>query len=296
MLSVAKNIMKKIVLLLVLCFPAVASARVETVRFQSKLINTTLPYNVILPTDYDTSKTTRYPVLYLLHGLTGHYNDWISRTNVADYAAEYRIIVVMPEGNDSWYTDSATVTTDKYESYILNELLPDVQQRYRTIEARYARSIAGLSMGGYGAFKFGLKSPSTFVFVASMSGAFGVTKFTEKEVGALWKESMKLFGPVGSETRLANDLFEILNKLAPARVSSLPYFYFDCGTEDSPLIFPFNRELSALMLEKKIPHEFRQLPGDHSWGYWDRQVQEILKIGAQKMRLPPNKPSKGSRA
>jgi len=289
--------MKKIVLLLVLCFPAVASARIETVRFQSKLINTTLPYNVILPTDYETSKTTRYPVLYLLHGLTGHYNDWISRTNVADYAAEYRVIVVMPEGNDSWYTDSATVTTDKYESYILNELLPDVQQRYRTIEARYARAIAGLSMGGYGAIKFGLKTPSTFVFAASMSGAFGATRLSEKEIGAShWGNSLKLFGPVGGETRIANDLFEIINKLAPARVSSLPYFYFDCGTEDSPLIFPFNRELSALMLEKKIPHEFRQLPGDHSWGYWDRQVQEILKIGAQKMRLPPNKPSKGSRA
>ena len=289
--------MKKIVLLLVLCFPAVASARIETVRFQSKLINTTLPYNVILPTDYETSKTTRYPVLYLLHGLTGHYNDWISRTNVADYAAEYRIIVVMPEGNDSWYTDSATVTTDKYESYILNELLPDVQQRYRTIEARYARAIAGLSMGGYGAIKFGFKTPSTFVFAASMSGAFGATRLSEKEIGAsLWGNSLKLFGPVGGETRIANDLFEIINKLAPARVSSLPYFYFDCGTEDSPLIFPFNRELSALMLEKKIPHEFRQLPGDHSWGYWDRQVQEILKIAAQKMRLPPNKPLKGSRA
>jgi len=289
--------MKKIVLLLVLCFPAVASARVETVRFQSKLINTTLPYNVILPTDYETSKTTRYPVLYLLHGLTGHYNDWISRTNVADYAAEYRIIVVMPEGNDSWYTDSATVTTDKYESYILNELLPDVQQRYRTIEARYARAIAGLSMGGYGAIKFGFKTPSTFVFAASMSGAFGATRLSEKEIGAShWGNSLKLFGPVGGETRIANDLFEIINKLAPARVNSLPYFYFDCGTEDSPLIFPFNRELSALMLEKKIPHEFRQLPGDHSWGYWDRQVQEILKIAAQKMRLPPNKPLKRSRA
>jgi S-formylglutathione hydrolase FrmB len=151
-------------------------------------------------------------------------------------------------------------------------------------------------MGGYGAIKFGLKSPSTFVFAASMSGAFGVTKFTEKEVGALWKESMKLFGPVGSETRLANDLFEILNKLAPPGVSSLPYFYFDCGTEDSPLIFPYNRELSALMFEKKIPHEFRQLPGDHSWAYWDQQVQEILKIAAHKMRLPPNKPLKGTRA
>lgn len=281
---------------LLFCVTAFANGRIETVRFQSKLINTTLPYNIILPTDYDTSKTTRYPVLYLLHGLTGHYSDWISRTNVADYAAEYRIIVVMPEGNDSWYTNSATITTDKYESYILNELIPDVQQRYRTIEARYGRSIAGLSMGGYGAIKFGLKSPSTFVFAASMSGAFAVTRFTEKELGDRWSDSMKLFGPAGSETRIANDLFDIIGKLTPARLNSLPYFYFDCGTEDSPLIFPSNRELAALMFEKKIPHEFRQMPGDHSWGYWDRQVQEILKIAAQKMRLPPTKTSKGARA
>jgi S-formylglutathione hydrolase FrmB len=285
----------RIFLLLVVLW-APAYARVETVRFQSKLINATLPYNIILPTDYDTSKTTRYPVLYLLHGLTGHYSDWISRTNVADYAAEYRIIVVMPEGNDSWYTDSASVSTDKYESYILTELIPDVQQRYRTIEARYGRSIAGLSMGGYGAIKFGLKSPFTFVFAASMSGAFGVTRFTEKEIGERFGASLKLFGPSGSETRFANDLFTIIEKLTPARVSSLPYFYFDCGTEDSPLIFPSNRELSALMFEKKIPHEFRQLPGDHSWAYWDRQVQEILKIAAQKMRLPPARSMKGSRA
>jgi len=97
------------------------------------------------------------------------------------------------------------------------------------------------------------------------------------------------FGAVGSETRLSNDLFDIVGKLTPARVASLPYFYFDCGTEDSALIFPFNRELAALMFEKKIPHEFRELPGDHSWGYWDRQVREILKIAADKMRMPPMK-------
>ena len=276
-------------LLLIFCLATVASARVDTVRFQSKLINATLPYNVILPTDYDTSTTTRYPVLYLLHGLTGHYSDWIARTNVADYASAYRMIVIMPEGNDGWYTDSATVITDKYESYILKELMPDVQQRYRTIEARYGRSIAGLSMGGYGAFKFGLKSPATFVFAGSMSGAFGVTRFTEKEIGKNFGDSIKLFGATGSETRLANDLFDILGKLTPARVPSLPYFYFDCGTEDSALIFSYNRELAALMFDKKIPHEFRELPGDHSWAYWDRQVREILKIAAAKMRLPPTK-------
>jgi putative tributyrin esterase len=256
-----------------------ANVRLETVRFQSKLINATLPYNVILPWDYETARARRYPVLYLLHGLTGHYSDWVSRTNIADYASEYRLIVVMPEGNDSWYTN-------KYESYILQELIPDVQQRYRTIEARYARAIAGLSMGGYGAIKFGLKSPHTFAFAASMSGAFAITRFSEEEVPASWRESLKLFGPVGSETRKANDLFEIIGKMQVERIGSLPYFYFDCGTEDSPLIFPSNRELASLMFEKKIPHEYRELPGDHSWSYWDSQVQEILRVAAQKMRLP----------
>lgn len=268
---------------LFLCLSVAANSRVETIRLQSKLVNAPLPYNVILPADYDTALSTRYPVLYLLHGLTGHYSDWVSRTNVADYASEYRLIVVMPEGNDGWYTDSATVITDKYESYILQELLPDVQQRYRTIEARYGRAIAGLSMGGYGAIKFGLKSPQTFVFAASMSGAFGVTSFSEKDVPQSWQNSIKLFGAVGSETRKANDLFELIKNLPPARFSSLPYFYFDCGTEDSTLIFPYNRELSALMYEKKIPHEYRELPGDHSWGYWDRQIQQVLRIAAQRM-------------
>jgi len=275
---------KAFFLSLILCISA--NGRVETVRFQSKLVNTTLPYNVILPAGYETSKTTRYPVLYLLHGLMGHYSDWIARTNVADYAADYRMIVVMPEGNDSWYTDAPTVATGKYESYILRELIPDVQQRYRTIEARYGRSIAGLSMGGYGAIKFGLKSPLTFVFAGSMSGAFVVPRLTEKETPEAWIESLKLFGPVGSETRRANDLFEIIEKLTPGRAGMLPYFYFDCGTEDLPLIFHSNRELATMMFEKKIQHEFRQLPGDHSWAYWDRQVRDVLKIAADKMRMP----------
>ena len=273
-----------LVVALTLCIPALG--RVETVRFQSKLVNATLPYNVILPADYDTAKTTRYPVLYLLHGLTGHYNDWVTRTNVADYAAEYRMIVITPEGNDGWYTDSVAITTDKYESYILNELIPDVQQRYRTIEARYGRSIAGLSMGGYGAIKFGLKSPATFAFAGSMSGAFGVTRLTEKEIGKDWQDSLKLFGAVGSETRVNNDLFEIIKKLPSARVFALPYFYFDCGTEDAAFIFTSNREIASLMFDKKIPHEFRELPGDHSWAYWDQQVQQVLRIAARKMRLP----------
>lgn len=258
---------------------------IETVQFHSKLINATLPYEAILPADYRTSTTTRYPVLYLLHGHGGHYTDWPTRSNIADYAAQYRMIVVMPEGNNSWYVDGARGTDDKYESYILRELMPDVDKRFRTIQSRYGRAIAGLSMGGYGAIKFGLKYPSAFVFAASMSGAFGVTRYTQTEMGGTnWEPFISTFGPVGSETRKANDVFEITRALSPARVPSLPYFYFDCGTEDAAQHFKANRELSEIFLEKKISHEYRELPGDHSWAYWDHQVQEVLRIAAEKLK------------
>lgn len=296
-LKLSKSFWPGIVFFLV-CHGAGAASisRIKTINFKSPMVGTTLPYNVVLPVDYASSRTTRYPVLYLLHGLDGHYTDWLTRTNVADYASQYRIIIVMPEGNNSWYTDSATVAVDKYESYVLKEIVPDVQQRYRTIEARYGRAIAGLSMGGFGAFKLGLKSPGTFVFVGSVSGAFGVTRYGEKESGSSsnWNNILKIFGPAGSDTRKANDLFEIIRQLPAAQIASLPYFYFDCGTEDSPNIFEANRDLSALMIEKKIPHEFRELPGNHSWGYWDSQIQEVLRIAALKLRQPPRLRSRGA--
>lgn len=261
-----------------------AGATVETVQFHSTLVGKILPYNVVLPADYRTSRNTRYPILYLLHGLSGHYSDWLTRTNVADYAAKYRIIIVMPEGNDGWYTDSATVANDKYESHFIKELLPDVQKRFRTIESRYGRGIAGFSMGGYGALKFGLKYPGTFAFAGSISGALDAASWPEKDLmaGAIRESITRVFGPDGSETHKANDLFEIVRAMTGARLASLPYFYFDCGTED--FVFGSNPPFAALLREKKIAHEYRQLPGNHNWQYWDQQVQEVLKVAAEKLR------------
>jgi len=261
-----------------------AAPRVETVQFRSALIGKTLPYNVILPSDYRFS-ATRYPVLYLLHGWAGHYSDWVTRTNVADYAAQYRMIVVMPEGNDGWYTDSASVASDKYESYILQELIPDVQRRYRTIESRYGRGIAGLSMGGYGALKFGLKSPGTFAFAGSLSGALAATTWTQDDLKAFRGINDSLvaaFGARDSSQRKANDIFEIARGLSPPAVSTLPYFYFDCGTEDFFVIA--NEQFAVLLREQKIAHEFRELPGTHGWQYWDQQARELLKVAAEKLK------------
>ena len=261
------------------------SPRVETIQFHSALVGKTLPYNVILPTDYRVSTATRYPVIYLLHGWAGHYSDWVTRTNIADYAAPYRFIVVMPEGNDGWYTDSATVASDKYESYILQELIPDVQRRYRTIESRYGRAIAGLSMGGYGALKFGLKSPGTFAFAGSLSGALAATTWTEEDLKAFKGINDSLiaaFGARDSPQRKLNDIFEIARGLSASRAAALPYFYLDCGTED--FFLAVNEQFAALLSEKKIAHEFRELPGNHGWQYWDQQVKELLRIAAEKLQ------------
>lgn len=274
--------------LLVFSLADVASAEeshkvhVETIQFKSELIGKVLPYNALLPAGYLESNR-RYPVLYLLHGLFGRYDDWVSRTNLAEYAANYDVIIVTPEGHDGWYTDSATVAGGKYESYFFSELIPDVDARYRTIKDRRARGVAGLSMGGYGALKYGLKHLEQFVFAGSLSGALDPARRTDDRPGLAWDiirpSVTSAFGPPNSATRQANDLHDIARNLTSKQIASLPYLYLDCGLEDDFLTT--NRELVDILLAKKIPHQFRQLPGGHNWGYWDQQVREILRLYAE---------------
>jgi len=256
-------------------------SRVQTIQFASKLVGETLPYNVLLPLNYndESAKTKRYPVLYLLHGLTGHYTNWFERTRLADYAAADQLIIVTPEGKDGWYTDSATIPNDKYESYIIQELIPDVEKRFRVNSERGARAIAGLSMGGYGALKFGVKYPQQFVFVASMSGALDAASWTEADLKGLafiFRSLQSVYGEPNSETRNANDLKKLYGSVTPAQMTSLPFVYLDCGTED--VLLSTNRGFAEVLRGKKIPYEYRELPGTHSWKYWDAQVQEVLRM------------------
>src|SRR6267143_2974817 len=260
---------------------------VETIQFKSELIGQVLPYNALLPVGYGESNK-RYPVLYLLHGLFGRYDDWVTRTNLAQYATNYHVIIITPEGHDSWYTDSAGAATDKYESYFIRELIPDVDARFRTIKDRRARGVAGLSMGGYGALKYALKHPEYFAFAALLSGALDPALRTDDNPGFAWdilRPSINtVFGPRSSQTRTANDLHQIARGLSASQITSLPYIYFDCGLEDGFLAT--NRELADILLSKKIPHQYRQLPGGHDWGYWDQQVREVLRLYAQLMTRP----------
>jgi len=262
-----------------------SSVRVETVPFQSKLIGASLPYNVVLPPDYDAAGRTNYPVIYLLHGLAGHHDNWTSKTGLVSYAAQHHMIIVTPEGNDGWYTDSATVARDKYETYVLRELIPDVERRYRAIRKKQGRAIAGLSMGGYGALKFGVKYPNLFVFAASISGALDPVLHDDVKPGVAWSfvrpSILGVFGAANNPARRDNDLYRMLREVPAKRIASLPFLYLDCGTDDPFL--PTNRELRLILEQRKIPHEYRELPGTHEWAYWDRQIRDVLQMAEQRM-------------
>ncbi len=242
--------------------PYTVPESVLTQRLKSEALKNEAPYQVILPENYEKSRE-RYPVLYLLHGLTGHYSDWVSRTNLAEYARRYKLIVVLPEGGNLMYVNSSL---GREEDHIIKELIPAVDRAYRTIPLRRARAVAGLSMGGYGALLLGLKHPNLFAFAGSLSGALAIPQMTER------KEVMEVFGPPESPLRKESDLWELLKAAKPP----LPYFYLDCGTEDR--LLESNRKFAEALRAAKVPYEYRELPGAHTWDYWDRQVQQLLRV------------------
>lgn len=245
---------------------------------RSSLMRRELPFQVILPEKYHTSKEN-YPVLYLLHGLFGSCDNWLELTGIRSYLADQELLVVLPEGGNSWYSDSATVEKDKFESSFINELIPNIEAKYRVFENKEKRAIAGLSMGGFGALKFALKRLDLFVFAGSMSGAFDAPRLTENNQRFGWEEMspsiMEVFGKKDSAVRVENDLFEIISQVSEENKSSFPYIYIDCGCDDGFL--EVNRELAELLEEKRITFEYYEVFGGHDWNYWDKQLQIILR-------------------
>jgi S-formylglutathione hydrolase FrmB len=257
-------------------------ASVEQGKLTSTLMGREMSYRVVLPYHWKRPKVKR-PVIYLLHGLSGHFNNWTDLTKLQEYASRYKFVIVTPEGDDGWYTDSASKTDDKYESYIIRELLPEIEKKYGTETTRETRAIAGLSMGGYGAIKFGLKYPDMFSLAGSFSGFLATSTTTEKEFpGVIGRTINSVFGPVGSPTRSANDTFAMIREATPEKIKTFPFLYLDCGTED--FTFKANRDFAALLVEKKVPHEFRQLPGGHDWKYWNTQLAEFLEVADKRIR------------
>lgn len=239
---------------------------IKTFQLESKLMARPIPYSAILPANYDVDKEARFPVIYMLHGLGGDHK--ITKLSSAKYTDQQRVIMIFVEGGKGFYTDSATKPNDKYESYVVNELIPEVDKNLRTLADRKGRAVAGVSMGGYGALKYGIKYPQLFSLAVSWSGAVNVTTVHEAKTFPLipgLKEMLtSVFGDGTDRTVLAaNDIFKLLADYPNEKLKDLPFFYLDCGTEDELGLFKPNRDLSEVMINRKIPHEYREFPGGH---------------------------------
>lgn len=253
----------------------------ETVEFTAAhLGGMTVSFNIILPPHYSSpsSSERHYPVLYLLHGYTDHYPAWVSYTKVAEYATGYEEIIVMPEGDNSFYTNNHANPKLAWEDYLILDLIPYVDRYYRTVASRQGRAVAGLSMGGYGALKLGLKYPRLFAAVASLSGALASARpdWSQRRPDPKIKEVLQAdFGPPDNPAHASNDPFELVKKIPRDEV---PQLYLSVGEDDS--LLEVNREFVRLLADLKIPYQYREIPGKHEWPLWDGEIQVVLAIQA----------------
>jgi S-formylglutathione hydrolase FrmB len=176
-----KNIIILIVLIATLCglTSPVDSANLHQLTTNSPSMNKDIEVVVITPEGY--SETAEYPVLYLLHGYSGNYNDWLTKVpKIRDYADLYNFIIVCPDGGySSWYFDSPADNSMRYETYIANELIEWVDNTFSTIPSRKGRAITGLSMGGHGALYVAFRNQDVFGAAGSMSGGVDIRPFPE---------------------------------------------------------------------------------------------------------------------
>jgi S-formylglutathione hydrolase FrmB len=140
-------------------------------------------------------------------------------------------------------------------------------------------------MGGYGAVKIGIKRPDLYTFAASFSGAFDPTERSDDMPGFDWENLrpsvLKAFGATDCKGRVDNDLFKLIEGLPANEVSALPYFYFDCGNEDSFL--QTNQRLADAMTDRGIAHEFQIIAGGHDWDYWGGRVSKLLSLADERL-------------
>ena len=253
---------------------------VVTKTLMSTMLKKQVSYNVVLPVAYGTDNR-KYPVIYLLHGAWGGYNDWNAKSGVAAYAASTDFIVVMPDSNgNSWYNDSPG--SGAVESFITDELRKDVEKNYRTITNRNGRALVGLSMGGYGALHLAASHNQLYCAAASLSGAVGWgTSTFDKNLIVMAKDLY----PTDTDANYLKDalLPSVLQHLKSGLYNG-PSLYFDCGKED--FLIKSNQELEAALLTKQIPHEYSEFDGAHTWTYWDAHIRDAFQFMKRQLAKP----------
>lgn len=239
----------------------------------STSINVILPQNTVGQIGMEGSvKKEKYPVLYLLHGLSDDHTIWLRRTSIERYVSSLGIAVVMPNGGRSFYTDMDKGY--KYFTYITEELPKLAEEFFNISEKREDRFIAGLSMGGYGALKAAFNCPEKYAAAASLSGAVNISELLEAGGDMDIEEMNNIFGDFENIKNTEHDLFYMAEKLSKFK-GNKPKIYSCCGTED--FLHQHNASFRDHMKKLDFDYTYEEEPGEHEWGYWDNKIQSVLK-------------------
>jgi len=263
-----------------------------------------MKYNIYLPGDHEISDQ-RYPVLYLLHGLTSNYLAW-DLLGAGRAASAYPLIVVMPDAGNSWYVNwaqSEDGQKNNWEDFIIDELIPHVDSKYKTIAAREGRAINGLSMGGYGAIMLGLRHPDLFCSIGSHSGVIGYARSQKgrllkgEKPWFMWEERLSekpnpAIGIEGFSSQIERspkgqifltaedcDSYDPHTLVLQIPKAELPHIYVDCGTEDG--LINGARNFIRVLEENNIPFTYAQSEGGHQAAYWAREIGHSMAVQYQ---------------
>ena len=244
------------------------------VIYVSSALQRTVPLQVILPVDKLTPDgklppKKNFKTLYLLHGYLGNYTDWVSGTRIQRWAEERDLAVVMPSGDNAFYVDRPA-TGNCYGQFIGEELVEVTRRMFPLSRKREDTFIGGLSMGGFGAMRNGLKYHDTFGAIISFSGVLAMFEGMPTEENRAFAEG--LFGDW--EKAMQSDANPIWLAKKLANQADLPKIHISCGTEDE--LLPHSRGFRDLLKSCGFSVTYEEGPGGHDWDFWDTYIKKVL--------------------
>jgi S-formylglutathione hydrolase FrmB len=255
------------------------------VNFMSKSLMRKVPILVVLPVDkvnlpgmseITDNRNNSFKTLYLLHGIFGNYTDWVSETRIQRLSEERNLVVVMPSGENSFYLDQPE-SGNFYGEFIGKELVDITRKMFPLSKRREDTFIAGLSMGGYGAIRNGLKYHETFGYIAGLSSALILEQMLDESFQEIAYEKSCFGNP--QEAILSDKNPKVLVKDIKEKMKKdpsvhFPKMYMACGTEDD--LINSNRDFRDFLMENNVDLTYEEGPGAHTWDFWDTYIEKVL--------------------
>jgi putative tributyrin esterase len=208
-----------------------------------------------------------FKTLYLLHGYFGDFTDWLYASNIMRYAEKYDLVIVMPDGRNSYYVNHPNGL--RFKDYITNDLIKRVEETFRVSTNKKDRYIAGLSMGGFGALYLGLHHPALFSKIAALSP---VIEIQHMEDHFNQQERVYHFHTLFGKNDINKSHLDLYKHALEMKEQDL---YISIGKDD--FLIEENRRFHAFLNTHHMPHTYLEKDGNHDWKFWDDAIQDVLK-------------------